>query len=92
MHDDDRRDAVHNWRWTEDRSKAPTIKELHERWPEMEQCEHPELSLRTGRNREWALFHVDCLDCPKGAMRGVSRSELTDPGAEINKALTGSDE
>lgn len=80
MTGDDRREAVHNWRWTVDRRKAPTIEELHARWPEMKDCAHPELSLRTGLNPDWALFHVECLDCPKSAMRGVSRSELTDPG------------
>jgi len=79
-YDDDRRDAVHNWRWTVDRRQAPTIEELYARWPDMPECKHPELSLRTGQNPDWALFHVECLDCPKSAMRGVRRDELRDPG------------
>lgn len=79
----DRRAAVTAWRWTEDRTKAPAIEELLERWPEMRDCPHPEVNVRSLRNSYGVVVHMECKDCPKSAMQLVEPEELTWPGEEF---------
>lgn len=72
----DRRQAVHDWRWTEDRQKAPTLASLYGRWPDMIECPHDDLDIRTLRNSYGAVMHVECLNCPSSHMSLVKPDEL----------------
>lgn len=78
-----RRATVRLWRWTPDRNKAPELEEMLARWPEMARCEHREVDVRTSRNDHGVVVHVECRDCPKGAMQLIRPGSLTWPGEEF---------
>lgn len=79
-----RREHVHDRRWTEDRSKAPTVRDLCREWPDMATCEHPDVDVRTLANGHGIVIHFECKDCPKSCMRLIKRADLMWPGEEFS--------